>query len=211
MSAVLLCQNKSATSNQSTVLFSQNKSAPVISHKPKEQAVWLEAGWLVGFGSVHCSRAAITDPGPPPRAHTVACRLWRSYDGRRVPVGCSNGGNAAVKHRGTLRVASSEPSKCAWRGWVCFGRKKPSAMFHLFLLLTPFQIVDHFEFFNLNVSSMQLIIIRAIAFVPSFSISIAILPRLFLTLHFYPYCSNMKASFTPICNSVTCIWVKNGK
>ena len=45
-------------------------------------------------------------------------------------------------------------------------------------------------------------------FLPSFSTPIAILPRLFLTLHFYPYCSNTRAPFTPICNSVTCIWVK---
>jgi hypothetical protein len=31
-------QNKLATSNQSAVLFSQNKSAPAISHQPNEQA-----------------------------------------------------------------------------------------------------------------------------------------------------------------------------
>jgi hypothetical protein len=30
--------NKPATNNQSTILFSQNKSAPVISHQPNEQA-----------------------------------------------------------------------------------------------------------------------------------------------------------------------------
>jgi hypothetical protein len=32
-------QNKSATSNQSTVFFSQNKPAPVVSHQPNEQAL----------------------------------------------------------------------------------------------------------------------------------------------------------------------------
>jgi hypothetical protein len=31
-------ENKSATSNQAAVLFSQNKPAPVISHQPTEQA-----------------------------------------------------------------------------------------------------------------------------------------------------------------------------
>jgi hypothetical protein len=35
--AVLLSQNKPATSNQPAVLFSQNKSAPAISHQPNEQ------------------------------------------------------------------------------------------------------------------------------------------------------------------------------
>jgi hypothetical protein len=30
----------------------------------------------------------------------------------------------------------------------------------------------------------------------------------FFTLHFYPYCSNTNAPFTPICDSVTCDWVK---
>jgi hypothetical protein len=39
--AVLLSQNKPATSNQPAVLFSQNKSAPAISHQPNEQAVYL--------------------------------------------------------------------------------------------------------------------------------------------------------------------------
>jgi hypothetical protein len=37
--AVLFSQNKPATSNQPTVFFSQNKSAPAISHQPNEQAV----------------------------------------------------------------------------------------------------------------------------------------------------------------------------
>jgi hypothetical protein len=32
-------QNKSATSNQPAVLFSQNKPAPAINHQPNEQAV----------------------------------------------------------------------------------------------------------------------------------------------------------------------------
>jgi hypothetical protein len=36
--AVLLSQNKPATSNQPAVLFSQNKSTPAISHQPNEQA-----------------------------------------------------------------------------------------------------------------------------------------------------------------------------
>jgi hypothetical protein len=36
--AVLSFHNKSATSNQPTVLFSQNKPAPAISHQPTEQA-----------------------------------------------------------------------------------------------------------------------------------------------------------------------------
>jgi hypothetical protein len=36
--AVLFSQNKPATSNQPTVLFSHNKSAPAISHQPNEQA-----------------------------------------------------------------------------------------------------------------------------------------------------------------------------
>jgi hypothetical protein len=36
--AVLFSQNKSTTNNQTVVLFSQNKSAPVISHRPNEQA-----------------------------------------------------------------------------------------------------------------------------------------------------------------------------
>jgi hypothetical protein len=36
--AVLLSQNKPVTSNQTTVLFSHNKSAPAISHLPNEQA-----------------------------------------------------------------------------------------------------------------------------------------------------------------------------
>jgi hypothetical protein len=35
-------QNKPATSNQPTVLFSQNKSAPAVSHQPTEQASELE-------------------------------------------------------------------------------------------------------------------------------------------------------------------------
>jgi hypothetical protein len=35
---VFLSQNKPATSNQPTVLFSHNKSAPAISHQPNEQA-----------------------------------------------------------------------------------------------------------------------------------------------------------------------------
>jgi hypothetical protein len=34
--------NKSATNNQSAVLFSQNKPAPTISHQPNEQADGLE-------------------------------------------------------------------------------------------------------------------------------------------------------------------------
>jgi hypothetical protein len=37
--AVLLSQNKPATSNQPAVLFSQNKPAPAISYQPNEQAV----------------------------------------------------------------------------------------------------------------------------------------------------------------------------
>jgi hypothetical protein len=41
--AVLLSQNKPATSNQPAVLFSQNKPAPAISHQPTEQEVWC---WL---------------------------------------------------------------------------------------------------------------------------------------------------------------------
>jgi hypothetical protein len=35
---VLFSQNKSATINQSTVFFSQNKPAPAVSHQPSEQA-----------------------------------------------------------------------------------------------------------------------------------------------------------------------------
>jgi hypothetical protein len=35
--AVLFSYKKSTTSNQSAVLFSQNKPAPVISHQPNEQ------------------------------------------------------------------------------------------------------------------------------------------------------------------------------
>jgi hypothetical protein len=38
-STVLFSHNKPATSNQLAVLFSQNKSAPAISHQPNEQAV----------------------------------------------------------------------------------------------------------------------------------------------------------------------------
>jgi hypothetical protein len=36
--AVLFSQKKSATSNQSIVLFSQSKPAPAVSHQPNEQA-----------------------------------------------------------------------------------------------------------------------------------------------------------------------------
>jgi hypothetical protein len=36
--AVFFSHNKPATSNQPAVLFSQNKSAPAISHQPNEQA-----------------------------------------------------------------------------------------------------------------------------------------------------------------------------
>jgi hypothetical protein len=36
---VLFSHNKSTTSNQPAVLFSQNKPAPAISHQPNEQAV----------------------------------------------------------------------------------------------------------------------------------------------------------------------------
>jgi hypothetical protein len=36
--AVLFSHNKPATSNQPTILFFQNKSAPAISHQPNEQA-----------------------------------------------------------------------------------------------------------------------------------------------------------------------------
>jgi hypothetical protein len=36
---LLFCQNKPATSDQPAVLFSQNKSAPTISHQPNEQTV----------------------------------------------------------------------------------------------------------------------------------------------------------------------------
>jgi predicted ATPase with chaperone activity len=38
---VLFSQNKSATNNQSAVLFSHNKPAPAISHQPTEQAATL--------------------------------------------------------------------------------------------------------------------------------------------------------------------------
>jgi hypothetical protein len=38
-SSTFFCINKPATSNQPTVLFSQNKSAPAISHQPNEQTV----------------------------------------------------------------------------------------------------------------------------------------------------------------------------
>jgi hypothetical protein len=34
--AVLFSQNKPATSNQPTIFFSHNKSAPAISHQPAE-------------------------------------------------------------------------------------------------------------------------------------------------------------------------------
>jgi hypothetical protein len=44
-SAVLFSQNKPATSNQPTVLFSHNKSVPAISHQPNEQAVDLTHFW----------------------------------------------------------------------------------------------------------------------------------------------------------------------
>jgi hypothetical protein len=37
--AVLVSQNKPATTNQPAVLFSQNKPAPAISHQPTEQAL----------------------------------------------------------------------------------------------------------------------------------------------------------------------------
>jgi hypothetical protein len=37
--AVLFSQNKPATSNQQTVFFSHNKSAPAISHQPNKQTV----------------------------------------------------------------------------------------------------------------------------------------------------------------------------
>jgi hypothetical protein len=36
---VLVSQNKPATSNQSAVFFSQNKSAPAIRHQPNEQGI----------------------------------------------------------------------------------------------------------------------------------------------------------------------------
>jgi hypothetical protein len=36
--STVLTQNKSATSNQPAVLFSQNKSVPVINHQPNERA-----------------------------------------------------------------------------------------------------------------------------------------------------------------------------
>jgi hypothetical protein len=39
LSAVFFSQNKSAASNQPTILFSHNKSAPAISHLSNEQAV----------------------------------------------------------------------------------------------------------------------------------------------------------------------------
>jgi hypothetical protein len=38
--AVLFSQNKPDISNQPTIFFSQNKSAPAISHQPNEQAAW---------------------------------------------------------------------------------------------------------------------------------------------------------------------------
>jgi hypothetical protein len=42
-------QNKSATSNQPTVLFSRNKSAPAISHQPNEQAASKSAFFNIMF------------------------------------------------------------------------------------------------------------------------------------------------------------------
>jgi cell division septation protein DedD len=50
---VLFSQNKPApaTSNQPTVLFSQNKPAPAISHQPTEQAPRLDRIWDVQLTS----------------------------------------------------------------------------------------------------------------------------------------------------------------
>jgi hypothetical protein len=42
-------ENKSATSNQAAVLFSQNKPAPAISHQPTEQAAGVNGSHLAGL------------------------------------------------------------------------------------------------------------------------------------------------------------------
>jgi hypothetical protein len=49
--AVLLSQNKQATSNQSAVLLSQNKTAPAISHQPNEQAACMTKHLECNVGS----------------------------------------------------------------------------------------------------------------------------------------------------------------
>jgi hypothetical protein len=50
--AVLFSQNKPATSNQPTLFFSHNKSAPAISHRPNEQAVGMVRGFGIWIGLV---------------------------------------------------------------------------------------------------------------------------------------------------------------
>jgi hypothetical protein len=49
-------QNKPATSNQPAVLFSQNKSAPAISHQPNEQADYLKTHGIPAstYAQFHC-------------------------------------------------------------------------------------------------------------------------------------------------------------
>jgi hypothetical protein len=49
--SVLFSQNKPATSNQPTVLLSQNKLAPAISHQPNEQARRRKHGVMMTFGT----------------------------------------------------------------------------------------------------------------------------------------------------------------
>jgi hypothetical protein len=54
--AIFLSQNKSATSNQPTVLFFQNKSAPTTSNEPSEQP---------GSLSIYIKRAKHINCTPP--------------------------------------------------------------------------------------------------------------------------------------------------
>jgi hypothetical protein len=58
---VLSSQNKSATSNQPTVLFCQKKSAPVISHQPNERADRKQSQILAHWTVLQLSAQALSD------------------------------------------------------------------------------------------------------------------------------------------------------